>query len=111
MTKSFTFNDPDYTARIRITTHRSIVLQATEDIVRWLQIFDNHKEEEQDNSVKANLSTCLSVIQLAYACHASSVRVSCSADITGIHVEFNFKFDREFYLNDFKKGMRYIQDQ
>lgn len=111
MTKSFTFDGPDnYTARIRITTHRSIALAATEDIVRWMTIFDEHVKREQSSSVKADLSKCLNVIQLAHVCRASSVRVTCSADMTGIHVIFNFTFLREQELDDFKKRMWYVNE-
>lgn len=107
MTKSFTFNDPDYTARIRITTHRSIALTATESIDRWMEIFANHVKEEQVGSVKTNLLKCLSVLSLASSCSASTVRVSVSADITGIHVTFNFEFDDDISLEAFKNGMNH----
>lgn len=105
MNKSFNFNDDVYTARIRVVTHKQVELIPTSDVSVWRGQFYNHMVDEHNSSRKDSLEKCHTILVLAISCCASSVRVSCSADITGISIIFDFNFDSAVNLDAFKEGL------
>lgn len=107
MNKSFNFNDDNYTARIRVVTHKQVELIPTSNVSVWRERFYNYMVDEHNSSCKDSLEKCHNILILAISCYASSVRVSCSADITGISIIFDFNFDDEASLEAFKSGMNH----
>ena len=105
MTQSFNLNGPIYTAHIRIATHKSIELLPTVDIHVWISSFFMLISKEQDISRKASFEKCCLVLELASICFGSLNKVSCCTDITGIGVEFVFKFEDPCNLEAFMHEM------